>query len=132
MTGMSERCETCAHWNQRGRNDYTIVVEPRWGDHDSALEEREAEADAADMAYGECTRIKHGRVSLPDPLPLAITMDGSDYHSALYTRGDFGCVLHEASAEATKRPETAQNPTAGNPVTPSANNDRPSADGGDE
>ena len=89
-------CGTCKHWNQKNREDYTIVVESDW-ESNLPFEEREKAADEADMHYGHCRAINHGRVTVStDPLPLAITMDGSDYMSSLYTRENFGCVLHEA------------------------------------
>lgn len=43
--------------------------------------------------FGECTRIPMCSKSIDSD--TAITVDGSDYYSAVLCAMDFGCVLHE-------------------------------------
>ena len=82
---MSETCETCKHWTQPSdRTDYRNIYR---GDH-------------ADVQYGICDAITIARrhEEAPDPLPLAVTQDASDYQADLFTQAAFGCVMWEPKA----------------------------------
>lgn len=75
-------CGTCKHWKPPlERTGF-----------------RQVYTHEADITYGEC-----GLITLafeyedaPDPLPLAVTKDGSDFAADLLTQPKFGCVLWEA------------------------------------
>lgn len=79
-------CGDCVFWERpEQRTDFTNI----WRDNES------------DKQYGRCREITlgDGYEEAPDPLPLAVTKDGSDYKADLFTRADFGCVLHESTEE---------------------------------
>jgi hypothetical protein len=86
-------CGTCKHWKVE-RDDFRQLV--RFGDpvSDDEYVRQEAAANEADRLYGECRAVTDEGATL-DHLPIAMTRDGSGYWSALFTRAEFGCVLHE-------------------------------------
>lgn len=94
---MAGNCGSCTHWTPPSeRDDYKSTVnlhgpiEP--------VEEREArwrESQEADQTYGICDRIPMGPIE-EKPIPLALTMDASEYMAILFTQAEFGCVLFEA------------------------------------
>jgi hypothetical protein len=67
------KCGTCKHWSKDGYPE----------------------------TYGTCNAIEmwdKGLFWKPTPKnrgPLAYVQDASDYHASLYTRAEFGCVMHE-------------------------------------
>ena len=71
-------CMDCTHWKQD---------EAPW------CSEKLADM-AAGTPWGECQKIEHSDGS-DKYRGIAHTMDGSDYHSELDTRSDFGCILFE-------------------------------------
>ena len=51
-----------------------------------------------DRTYGMCRHITLASewAEAPNPPPLAVTKDGSDYKADLYTQATFGCVEYES------------------------------------
>jgi hypothetical protein len=48
---------------------------------------------------GTCEKALEGWMwGPPEPLPLAVCWDGSEYRATLHTHKTFGCVLHEAKS----------------------------------
>lgn len=81
-------CENCTFWKPPSlRTTFEQIF--RW---DPDKDKR------ADTKYGMCRRITLASEwdDPPDPLPLAVTKDGSDYKAELYTLPTFGCVEFEA------------------------------------
>lgn len=79
---MSRNCGTCVHWTPPSmRTDYRNVFR----------------GPVADKQYGVCEAVKLASEydEAPEPLPLAVTKDGSDYKADLHTLAEFGCVLYE-------------------------------------
>ena len=78
------KCGTCLNWKPpTKRNDFSSLPN--------------------DLLYGLCMKIEmseSGVEELENP-PLAVTLDGSYYKADLFTRAEFGCVLHETT-EATR------------------------------
>lgn len=72
-------CVTCIHWAER--NDFIRV----WHGPD------------ADVQYRRCAIVPlaDSCETPPDPLPLAVAKDGSDYRADLFTLPMFGCVQWE-------------------------------------
>jgi hypothetical protein len=75
-------CGTCKHWTPpSGRTGF-----------------KQAFDAASDVKYGECNKVTLASMyfePVPDPLPLAATMDASECQADLLTQPEFGCVLHE-------------------------------------
>jgi hypothetical protein len=94
-------CETCQHWRPPGqrtgwRNAIEIVTPDDRHDTEAT--------NAADVLYGECAAIDLQREWPNDkPLPLATTCDASEYEATLYTRAEFGCVMHVPTLKAVMR-----------------------------
>lgn len=92
------RCDTCKHWQRpEERDDFSHVmsVYPLDGNYPRL---REA-SDAADRLFGRCQAIDLvTEVAEGEPIPLAITKDGSDYTASLFTQAEFGCALWETKA----------------------------------
>ena len=90
-------CGTCKHWRPPGeRNDFSQTV-ALYSTVDATDEDRKAlrqESDEADQTYGLCQGIPMGPIE-EKPLPLALTMDASEYQADLFTQAEFGCVLFE-------------------------------------
>jgi hypothetical protein len=89
------RCGMCKYWQRPGhRNDFRDVV--RMADDPRPFQERYDEYLQLETQYGKCTGIQMPpQRRQGDPLPLAVTMDGSDYKADLYTLPNFGCMLYE-------------------------------------
>lgn len=99
---LETNCGSCKHWMPPSeRSDFITVVE-----YDYDLLSREVQHAASqrteedDKLFGVCGKIKLGRnISMDDPTPLAVTMDGSEYKADLYTQAEFGCRLWEAAQD---------------------------------
>lgn len=92
-------CGTCKHWTKPGdRTDFRTAVSASYINEE--MEEKlESLADKADQKFGVCNGIYQGRYEIGEaekPLPIALTIDGSNYFSQLMTQAKFGCVLHES------------------------------------
>lgn len=74
-----KRCGSCAHW--ASRSDFLNL----WA------------GEGADREYRRCgiVPLADSYEDAPDPLPLAVAKDGSDYKADLFTLADFGCVQWE-------------------------------------
>jgi hypothetical protein len=88
------RCGTCKHWTEN--NGWTDPVDASWRD-DESDEDHDARQAAMTAKYKLCRGIPHA----PDEddleggeLPIALTLDASRYKADLWTRAEFGCVLH--------------------------------------
>jgi hypothetical protein len=70
-----KRCGSCTWWEQR--TDFKTVYN-----------------EDVDQKYRRCEIVPMAEPyeTPPDPLPLAVAMDGSEYRADLYTLADFGCV----------------------------------------
>lgn len=81
MQNSEKHCKTCCHWKSKDESD-------NWSNDDGEYIQKASE-------WGNCITIKHCYWQRADLGTLAVTMDGSDYHSRLNTHMSFGCVLHE-------------------------------------
>ncbi len=77
-------CGTCKHWGDV-RND---------NDSQDAAMVREKFGVAVCGAVPHID-VYHSSAETPDPMPMAMVADGSDYFAALRTRETFGCNLWE-------------------------------------
>lgn len=97
------KCATCVHWKKPGeREDFYSVVEYNYpGQQDKETYARYlAKGEEAGKIYGLCIKnTMHLELGLDDELPLAVTMDGSQYQANLFTQAEFGCVSHEPTKE---------------------------------
>lgn len=94
-------CATCQHWKPPTERDGygdAIQIGPREGDQ-RPIEVRYGEAReaqrAADILFGECAAIYLREIEIGEPVPLAVTMDASQYVATLYTQAEFGCAMWE-------------------------------------
>lgn len=84
-----QRCKTCKHWDSRA-DEYYFGGEVPGTNTCRAVPE----------IWGVTQWSKDGetREMKPEHIGrLAFVQDGSDYHAALKTLPDFGCVQHEPS-----------------------------------
>jgi hypothetical protein len=77
-----QTCASCRHWlPPDGRTDYRNLFS----------------GGITDRLYGLCYAIDlaDSYEPAPDPPPLAVTKDGSDYEADLFTQAEFGCAMWE-------------------------------------
>ena len=90
---MSERCETCVHWDIANANPYS-THHYRWSDDDKKLVEKPPHAN---FKWATCSATLEGWTEEFDAgRHKAAVWDGSEYHASLLTRFDFGCTEYVA------------------------------------
>lgn len=90
------RCGSCKHWVER--DDYSnIGLDYRPEDREDGYKARVTAQHEADKLYKRCAVITLGNEVDRDNLPLAFTLDASEYVANLMTQATFGCVLWEAT-----------------------------------
>lgn len=97
------------HWKPKGEaDDWRVRInltlrpdedEATKNKHDSPHQQRVV---AAEKQYRRCTKLNllDSWDAIPEEdLPVAFTRDASDYQADVYTKAEFGCVLHETNSE---------------------------------
>lgn len=86
------RCETCKHWLNTEEGEHVDALSIPW----SSAKDYSARLAARNADIGRCDAAVHPvEVDADEPVPMLMSRDASDYQSNVYTRRDFGCVLHE-------------------------------------
>lgn len=99
------RCGSCKHWTKHeGYQDPVVVQtmvpnslfsEDREG-WNRAVDAAEKEQTRIALLYRVCKGIEENAerdATSQDPLPLAVSKDGSNYMALVLTQAEFGCVL---------------------------------------
>lgn len=95
----AKNCGSCKHWlPPEERTDFATAVRASYDISEQAFDKVERLADKMDKKFGICQGIYEGVYEIgtaKDPMPIALSVDGSDYMSKIMTQQSFGCVLHE-------------------------------------
>lgn len=91
-------CQTCHYWKKQDGDGGRIEPLPiQYADGS----DYEARKEARNVDVGLCyAAVFAPDVQYDDPVPPLMVQDGSDYRASLFTRRDFGCVLHEEAPDA--------------------------------
>lgn len=90
------RCGSCKHWTER-TDYYSLDLDYRPEDREDGYKAKVAAQIEADKLYRRCAAVELGTEVDRDNLPLAFTLDASQYVANLMTQATFGCVLWEAT-----------------------------------
>lgn len=101
---MNGTCSSCTHWTQDDEGSSVTPLPVSYGDGSDYFER----VAARNADVGLCNAAVFAPdVELDDPVPLLMVRDGSDYRASLYTRRDFGCLLHEQRSTSDTPTDTA-------------------------
>jgi hypothetical protein len=89
------KCATCKHWGPDAKGRWHRACRRVLHDAEDAIY-----WDLKDMDWLSRSE-QQERLKQWGPMQseLAVVQDGSGYKATLYTRAEFGCVLHEAAPE---------------------------------
>lgn len=92
-------CDGCRHWKppseRDGYGDAVMVGPPAGQLTPEGFTAARGVQVAADMLFGSCRAITLRELEMGEPVPLAVTMDASQYQATLYTQATFGCAMWE-------------------------------------
>lgn len=96
-------CGSCKHWDQEvAQSSYRdpVGIEYPWDGgrpSDAEFDRQERVRHQIGSRFGHCTAITQGwdHTEAEAAGLRAVAWDGSEFRADVYTRDDFGCVLHE-------------------------------------
>lgn len=92
---VEKTCGSCKYWlHRKNRDDFKTVVRFCGPEGWRVKVRKENEID---KLFGRCEKIVMGTdLSMDDEIPLAVTLDSSEYQADLFTQEEFGCILWES------------------------------------